>query len=54
MKTIAISGGGVFDSRFCLTTAKKLGALRTITKPFERAEIIESVKDLLEGTEQLS
>ncbi len=48
IKIIAISGGGRGDPKSYLTLAKGFGALRTLTKPFEREELLEAVRELLE------
>lgn len=47
VKIIAISGGGRMGNLDFLSTAKKLGALRTLEKPFERKELLEAVRELL-------
>lgn len=44
---IAISGGGLNDGSIYLNLARKLGALRTFTKPIENAELIKSVHEIL-------
>ena len=44
---IAISGGGRQSSQDYLALALKLGARRTLSKPFSRGEILEAVRDLL-------
>jgi len=48
VKIIAISGGGRVDPESYLKLAKGFGALRTLTKPFEREELLEAVRELLE------
>ncbi len=47
-KIIAISGGGRGGKLDFLEVAKKLGALRTLNKPFTRKEIINTVQELLD------
>jgi DNA-binding NtrC family response regulator len=47
MPVIAISGGGVWDARSLLTVAGTLGALRTMSKPFELAEFLSLVAEVL-------
>ena len=44
---IAISGGGQFDRRLLLGSAKVLGAVLTLEKPFELAELREMVEEVL-------
>ncbi len=44
---IAISGGGRLDATDFLTMAKKLGARRTLTKPFLREQLLEAVGECL-------
>ncbi len=48
VKVIAISGGGRVSPDEYLHLAKSLGAHLTLTKPFEREELLEAVRDLLE------
>lgn len=47
VKIIAISGGGRIDPEEYLHMAEKLGAQRTLTKPFELKELLEAVRELL-------
>lgn len=47
VKIIAISGGGRNDPEEYLHMAKTLGAQRTFTKPFERKELLEAVRELI-------
>jgi YesN/AraC family two-component response regulator len=47
-KIIAISGGGRGGKLDFLKIAQKLGALRTLNKPFTRKEIINTVQELLD------
>ncbi len=44
---IAISGGGRLDATDFLTMAKKLGARRTLTKPFRRDQRLDAVNECL-------
>ena len=44
---IAISGGGVWDKQSLLKVAGTLGALRTLSKPFELAEFLSLVNEVL-------
>lgn len=46
-KIIALSGGGVMGSSTCLEIARRDGASRTFPKPFDMAELLDAVKDLL-------
>ena len=48
---IAISGGGRLEATDFLTMAKKLGARRTLSKPFRRDQLLEAVGDCLAGDE---
>ena len=48
VKIIAISGGGAIEPRVYLHYAKEAGAMRTLPKPFEREELLEGVRELLE------
>ncbi len=47
VKILAISGGGRGDPESYLTLAKVFGAVRTLTKPFQRAELLEAVNETL-------
>lgn len=47
IKIIAISGGGQSDPETYLALAKKLGAERTLAKPFEMKELLKTVEELL-------
>jgi CheY-like chemotaxis protein len=59
MRIIAISGGGNFDvtgyqpaaitTTAYLAAARRAGAHRVLTKPFESRELIEAVKELMGG-----
>ncbi len=44
---IAISGGGRLDATDFLTMTKKLGARRTLSKPFRRDQLLEAVGECL-------
>lgn len=48
VKIIAISGGNRLDNFDGLSIARKLGAQRTFTKPFNRDVILEAIRELLE------
>ena len=45
---IAISGGGRLVSLDCLSRAERLGAHRTLSKPFSRNELLDALRDVLE------
>lgn len=47
VKIIAISGGGRSDPEEYLYLAKKLGAQRTIAKPFEKEDLLKAVRELV-------
>ena len=47
-KIIAISGGGSTGHLGYLGMAEDFGAAHTLAKPFERQELLEAVKELLE------
>lgn len=47
MKIIAISGGGDFEPYGYLDIARRVGAARTLPKPFSMEEMIEAVNDVL-------
>jgi len=47
VKIIAISGGGRIEPESYLNMAQKFGALQTLTKPFDRKELLEAVRKLL-------
>ena len=44
---IAISGGGRLEATDFLTMTKKLGARRTLSKPFRRDQLLEAVGECL-------
>ena len=43
LRCIAISGGGKAPKELLLRAAKQLGAIESLQKPFERAELIKTV-----------
>jgi len=47
MPVIAISGGGVWDAQSLLKVAGALGALRTLSKPFELDDFLNLVAEVL-------
>ena len=47
VKIVAISGGGFRDQEDVLKTAARLGAVRTIRKPFTPAEVVTAVREAL-------
>ncbi|MDY6850469.1 MAG: response regulator [Thermodesulfobacteriota bacterium] len=47
VKIIAISGGGTVEPETYLNLAEKLGADRTLTKPFRTNELLVMVAELL-------
>jgi len=47
VKIIAISGGGLLKAENYLKIAEKFGVLQTMTKPFDRKELFETVRELL-------
>ncbi len=49
VKIIAMSGGGVNRPEGYLDGAKKLGAARTLTKPIDRDEMLNAVKETLKA-----
>lgn len=46
-KVMAFSGGGVLGSNSCLDVARRDGAVKTFSKPFDIADFIKAVKELL-------
>lgn len=50
IKIIAISGGGRAGPTDYLKIAKTFGANRTFTKPFDRKEFLDCVKELLNNS----
>lgn len=49
IRIIAMSGGGTIEANEYLKMAELFGAKRTISKPFDVAEIVEAVNECLEG-----
>lgn len=48
VKIVAISGGSrAIDAQDCLSYVKQLGVEHTFTKPFEHAELLDAINDLL-------
>jgi len=47
VRIIAMSGGGRFGPDHFLQLAKSLGAMKTLSKPFRREEIITAVAEVL-------
>jgi DNA-binding NtrC family response regulator len=47
LKIIAMSGGGKFGSNSYLPLAAKLGAKRTLQKPFMREELLTTISEVL-------
>lgn len=47
VQIIAMSGGGETGMLSFLSYAKRFGAVRTLRKPFSRAELLASVKEVL-------
>lgn len=54
VKVIAMSGGGRHGNDEYLSVARKLGACRTVTKPFLREEMLRVVRETLAETETAS
>jgi len=50
VKIIAISGGGRFESVHYLGSAGKLGAARTLSKPFTPPELLSAVEEVLKAS----
>jgi len=48
VKIIAVSGGGRYDPKDSLKMAQDLGADLVFKKPFERKELVDAVKKLLD------
>jgi CheY-like chemotaxis protein len=49
LKIIAMSGGGRMNPSLNLEMAKRLGAARTLAKPFSHAEILEAIDGVLKS-----
>jgi YesN/AraC family two-component response regulator len=52
LKIIAMSGGGDFEPYGYLDIARRVGADRTIPKPFSREELLEAVNNVLTRTKE--
>ncbi|MCU0662755.1 MAG: response regulator [Myxococcota bacterium] len=52
IKIIAISGGSALAPQNYLDVARKFGAVRTFSKPVDRTELVNAVRELL-GTVQV-
>ena len=50
IRIIAMSGGGFKGTVDVLHVAKKMGARRTLSKPFTREELIEAVAQVVNGS----
>jgi len=48
IKIIAISGGGQIGPADYLEVARRFGAMRTFSKPFDRKELLAAVDELLD------
>ena len=48
VKVIAMSGGGRIGLKSYLQVAKRLGAVHTLTKPFEREEMLNVVREVID------
>ena len=48
VKIIAMSGGGKIDPETYLQIAKTMGAIKTLTKPFDLRELLKTVQEILE------
>jgi CheY-like chemotaxis protein len=46
IKIIAISGGGQIDANCCLDLAGKMGADRTLLKPFSKSDLMSVIGEL--------
>ena len=49
VRIIAMSGGGMVDSEYCLRMAKGLGAARVYSKPFEIEGLLKDIGELLDN-----
>ncbi len=47
IKVFAISGGGRVSPNNYLKLAEKIGALKTFTKPFSKAEILSAIDEVI-------
>jgi DNA-binding NtrC family response regulator len=48
VKVIAVSGGGRIGPDSYLRMAKGVGALRTLSKPFDRSTLVKTVEDVIQ------
>ncbi len=48
LRIVAITGGAAFSSFEALEEARKHGARKALTKPFDRKEILRTVRELLQ------
>ncbi len=48
LKIIAMSGGGRYGPNSYLPLAEKLGAKKTLLKPFRREELLAAIQEVLE------
>jgi len=46
-KIISMSGGGIQDKEHVLEIAQRLGASKTLSKPFSREELVGTVQEVL-------
>lgn len=49
VKIIAISGGGIVNPETCLYMAKKMGAVKTFTKPIDQNKLITTIEEIIEN-----
>jgi DNA-binding response OmpR family regulator len=54
VKIIAMSGGGLNRPEGYLDGAKRLGAMRTLTKPIDREEMLRAIRDTLKSSSAAS
>ena len=47
VKIISMSGGGIQDKEHVLEIAERLGAVKTLSKPFSREDLIGTVQEVL-------
>ena len=46
-KIISMSGGGIQDKEHVLEIAQRLGAVKTLSKPFSREDLLAAVQEVL-------
>ena len=46
-KIISMSGGGIQDKEHVLEIAQRLGAVKTLSKPFSREDLLGTVREVL-------